>query len=257
MEGSDMQREPARPIRLSAETTGVAWIRMEDSAGRNGLSDEFVDDFQRTFRKAGAMESVRVVVLAGLSDVFCSGATRELLDGLVGGRIPVSELGLPRLLLECPIPVISAMRGSAVGGGLALGLAADIIVMSREGRYGFNFMDLGLTPGMGTTWLARERLGVAIADELMYSTEYRRGSWFASRSLVNHVVPSEAVERLAADVALRIAQKPRGALSLLKAGLTADRLRQFDLAREEEMRMHGERLADPETARLIAENFLA
>jgi polyketide biosynthesis enoyl-CoA hydratase PksI len=243
------------PVRLSRDR-GVAIVAMEDGPTHNALGEIMVEGLERAFAAIGAASDINAVVLRGLPEVFCSGASRSLLDALLAGDVNVSELGLPRLLLCCPVPVVAAMRGNAVGGGFALGLAADVMILSERARYGLNFMDLGLTPGMGATWLARERLGDFVGDELLYSTEYRRGRDLRSAPGVNHVVSSDRVEPLALDIARRIAEKPRNALTLLKKNQTEPRLRAFDEARENEMRMHRDRLASQETARLIARNFL-
>ena len=242
--------------RVTIEDDGpVACIRLNCRETRNVLDVETVRNLEQAFRAVSESTKISVVILAGLPDIFCAGASKELLQMLVEGRIEPKELGLPRLLMECPVPVIAAMQGNAVGGGFALGLGADIVILNERQRYGFNFMDLGLTPGMGVTWLARERLGSAVGDELMYSAEYRRGRDFARLAGVNHVVAADRVEPLAHDFALRIAEKPRSALMLLKKNQSASRIAGFDAAREEEMRMHRIRLADPETRRLIEANY--
>lgn len=243
------------PIGLS-RTDRVAQIHMADADGRNALDGPFVEGLGKAFASIAQDNETRAVVLEGLRDVFCAGAGRSLLAGLLSEDINVSELGLPRLLLSCPIPVIAALQGSAVGGGFALGLAADIVVLNEKARYGLNFMNLGLTPGMGVTWLACEKLGPAMGDELMYSTEYRRGHGFRGAPGINHVVAADDVAPLAHDIAQRIAEKPRAALTLLKANQTSRRLEAFDAARTEEMRMHRQRLADPETADLIRSNYI-
>jgi polyketide biosynthesis enoyl-CoA hydratase PksI len=84
-------------------------------------------------------------VLAGLPDVFSSGASRDVLADLISGDRDSSELMLPSRPLGCPIPCVAAMSGYALGGGFALGIAADIVLMARESRYCLNFLNLGFT----------------------------------------------------------------------------------------------------------------
>lgn len=234
----------------------VAILMMADAANQNALDAKFVADFCQAVDALADDTSVHAMVLQGLPNVFCAGAARSLLAGLLDGNVDVEELGLPRRLIAFPVPVIAAMQGNAVGGGFALGLAADVIVLNARARYGLNFMDLGLTPGMGVTWLAPNRLGTAIGEELMYSTEYRRGERFRAVPGINHVVASDQVCPLALDVAMRIAEKPREALALLKANQVASRLQAFDRARENEMRMHRDRLSRADTAALIRSNYI-
>ncbi len=234
----------------------VALLRLMDEAGQNALDEALVSAFCAAIDRLSQDTSVHALVLAGLPKVFSAGASHALLETLLDGKVLVEELGLPSTILAFPVPVVAALRGDAVGGGFALGLAADVVVMAERARFGLNFMDLGLTPGMGVTWLAPHRLGPAVGDELMYSTEYRRGAAFRHLPGINHVVPAEDVEDLAFDLALRIAEKPRDALVLLKQTQAAPRLAAFHAAREAEMAMHKDRLARPETVALIRGNYV-
>jgi polyketide biosynthesis enoyl-CoA hydratase PksI len=129
------------------------------------------------------------------------------------------------------------MAGHATGGGFALGLAADIVVMAEESRYGFTFMNLGFTPGMGTTALCEHVLSPAVAHELLYTGELRRGARFAG-SGINHVVPRHDVERVAFDVASRIAEKPRQSIAALKRTLSLPRRQAFEQSITHESLMH-------------------
>ncbi len=225
------------PITLSVQH-GVARVAMRDVAGRNMLGEAFVDALIDALGRAASDPEARVVVLEGLPDVFCAGAPPELLEALRAGRTAPADLTLPRILLDLPLPIISAMAGHAVGGGLCLGLCADMVLMARESRYGANFMDLGFTPGMGATALLEHALSPAVAHELLYTGELRRGDAFAGASGVNHVVPRAEVVPRAVDVALRIASKPRACVELLKRSLSLPRRRRYEAALTLETLMH-------------------
>jgi len=216
---------------------GVGTITMLEPATANALSHALVDALGAAFAELGRDRDVRAIVLAGLPDVFSSGASREVIDDLVSGRREGGELLLPRVLLECQLPCIAAMAGYAIGGGFALGMAADVIVLGAESRYCLNFLDLGFTPGMGTTRLLEHALSPAIAHELLLTGEARRGRDLA-RTGVNHVVPSTEVLARAQDLAARIADKPRDALVALKRTLSIPRRQAFELARTHETLMH-------------------
>ncbi len=220
-----------------ARTDGVATVTMASAATANALSHELVDALAAAFAALGRDREVRAIVLAGLPEVFSSGASREVIDDLVSGRREGGELLLPRVLLECPVPCVAAMAGYAIGGGFALGIAADIIVLGDESRYCLNFLDLGFTPGMGTTRLLEHVLSPAVAHELMFTGEARRGRDLA-RTGVNHVVPRAEVAARAHDLAARIADKPRAALIALKRTLSIPRRQAFELARTHETLMH-------------------
>lgn len=227
---------------------GVALVELCDPNQNNALSAELVHDLESALQHVGEQPSVRAVVLAGRGETFCAGATKSMLRQLCDGAITPSEIRLPARVLDVPVPVIAALEGHAVGGGFALALAADILVMATTSRYGFNFMDLGFTPGMGTTKLAEHVLGPALARELLLTGELRAGRDLRT---VGHVVERKEVRSRAMDLALRIADKPRAALVLLTRCLSAPRRAAFEHALTMESIMHELTLRDPETAARI------
>jgi polyketide biosynthesis enoyl-CoA hydratase PksI len=240
-------------VTISAQ--GVACVRMEDVARNNALSYEMVNALEEAFRFLGRDPCVRAIVLAGSPEIFSSGAGSDVLRDLVAGRRDSDELLLPRVLLECPVPCLAAMAGSAVGGGFAMGIAADLVFLGRESRYCLNFLNLGFTPGMGTTRLLEHVLSTAIAHELLYSGEARLGRDFEGRSGFNRVLPRSEVLPHSLALAERIAEKPRAALVALKGTLTAPRRQAFEAARTQEALMHSVSFAQPEVRRAIEEVF--
>ncbi|MCP5082345.1 MAG: hypothetical protein GY948_11675 [Alphaproteobacteria bacterium] len=244
-----------RLIAVEHSDDGVTTIQMCDVDGRNGLSEEFVRSLKSAFHSVEQTPHVKAIILCGLQDAFCSGATRNTLEKISDGNVPLEELSLPALLLNAQVPVIAAMEGDAVGGGFALGLAADIILMAEKSRYGLNFVEFGLTPGMGATRIAPLVLGQAIAHELMYTAEFRRGRDFRGHSSINYVLPKDEVMAKAKDVAARITSHSRSTLQLLKTNLAAERCAVFKHAREMETAMHRVCLEDRLTAERIRRNY--
>jgi polyketide biosynthesis enoyl-CoA hydratase PksI len=98
-------------------------------------------------------------------------------------------------------------------------------------------MNLGFTPGMGTTRLCEHALSPSLAHELLYSGELRRGSRFAGTG-INYIVPRAQVDATALDVAARIADKPRAALTALKRTLSLRRRQAFEESITQESLMH-------------------
>ena len=216
---------------------GVARVTLADPGSSNALSETMARELESTFQKIDRDRDVRVVVLTAEGDTFSSGAPRELLLRLAAGDVRPADILLPKLLLDCAVPVIAAMAGHATGGGFALGLAADIVLMADDSRYGFTFMNMGFTPGMGSTRLCEHVLSIAVAHELLYTGELRRGSRF-SGSGINHVLPRAQVEIAAMDMACRIAEKPRHSLVALKRTLSLPRRRAFESSLTQESLMH-------------------
>jgi polyketide biosynthesis enoyl-CoA hydratase PksI len=243
-------------IRLERSVDGIATIEMADVEGRNALSSTFAQDLLRAIEHAVACERVKVVVLAGLPDVFCAGATREVLEEVVSGHVVPGDLQLTRALLEIPVPLIAAMEGHAIGGGLALGLCADITLIARESRYGCTFMNLGFTPGMGVTRLLESMVPPAVAHEMMYTGEAFKGSHFADRGGFNYVLPRAQVRPKALELAASIADKPSVALTSLKRVLAAGKRQAFEASRADEVLLHTISFAQPDLLRRIEERYV-
>lgn len=234
---------------------GVAELWMHDEPGNNAFSSEFIDQLLERMAELARAREAKVCVLRGLPEVFCAGGDRRVLLDLAEGNLAPYDLELTRTLLELPIPTIAAMEGHAVGGGLVFGLACDMVVMARESRYGSNFMDLGFTPGMGTTRLLQVAVGDYLAAEMMFGCQYFKGSHFEGRAQVNYVVPRAKVLGQAQKVATRLTDKPRFAIELLKRQLSLPRRLAFEQARTSESLMHQVCFADAAIRDRIRENY--
>jgi polyketide biosynthesis enoyl-CoA hydratase PksI len=241
----------AKLVTLTVDNEGVAVVRMVDEAGLNAISEEMSSALQGVLSETSAREDVKVVVIAGLPEYFSTGASREILAKLVDKTIAPGDILLPRSVLGIPVPTIAAMQGHAIGGGLALGICADIVLISRESRYGCTFMNMGFTPGMGTTRLLEHVVGSALAHEMLFTGQCFRGVEFEGRSLFNYILPRAEVLPKALDLASRIAEKPRFALTTLKENLSQSRKQIYERALEQETAMHRLTLGQPGIADLI------
>jgi polyketide biosynthesis enoyl-CoA hydratase PksI len=112
-----------------------------------------------------------------------------------------------------------------------------------------NFLDLGFTPGMGTTVLLEHVLSPALAHELMFSGEGRLGRDFEGKSCINYVLPRDEVLPKAFDLAARIVEKP------LKCAVSSSRRQAFEAARTSESLMHTISFAQPNATELVAGAF--
>ena len=243
------------PVTLTVGDDGVAVLAMNDPEGRNAFSHAFIEALLHKFAAVAEDERARVCVLRGMTDVFCSGAHPDLLIALVEGGFAPSDIVLTKVLLDLPIPTVAAMEGHGVGGGLLVGIACDVVLMAKESRYGANFMNMGFTPGMGTTRLLQRTVGDHIAHEMMFGGQVFKGAHFEGRTGINYVLPRDQVFDKAMKVARRIAEKPRFALELLKRNLMIPWRQDFEATRTAESAMHTICFAAPETQALIRDNF--
>lgn len=243
------------PVVHSRVEDGILQIEMRDAEGKNALSRGFVDQLVAALEIAHTKRDVRVTVLGGLDEIFCSGAPRELLLELVDGALLPADIALTRSALAVPVPLVTVMKGHATGGGLALGLCGDMVLMAEDSRYGCTFMNMGFTPGMGSTFLLEHVMSPALAHELLYTGELRRGSEFRGCAGVNAILPKNELDARARDLATRIAEKPRPALEKLKRSLSLGRRQAFERGLTLESLMHESSFSDPAVRRRIEDDF--
>lgn len=230
------------PVTLRPPADGIAWIELADEAGTNGLSQPMIDGIVEALRSVASDNDVRAVVLAGTARWFCSGATRETLKAVVSHRISPAELTLGLKIVQTPVPVIAAVEGDTLGGGLALMLACDLVVLASGSRHCANFMSLGITPGMGITHLLGSVVGPALANELLYAGRSIRAEALPTGA-VNAVVQRSEVRATAESLAWSIASNDRDNLRLLKRTLTLPRREALERAMSMEALMHESSLA--------------
>ena len=107
---------------------------------------------------------------------------------------------------QIEVPVIAAMQGHAIGGGLGLAVVCDLRVANADARYGANFVQLGLHPGMATTYLLPRLMGVPRAVEFLLTGRIVSGAEAADCGLANHAVAADDVLPRAREIAGEIAR---------------------------------------------------
>ncbi|PID38106.1 MAG: enoyl-CoA hydratase [Proteobacteria bacterium] len=242
-------------ILVDRDEGGIVTLTLNDPDERNALGEVFVEQLIERLAEIGEDSQARVCVVRGQEEIFCAGGHKDMLMALASGEVAASDIMVSRAMLELPIPAIAAVEGHAVGGGLTLALCCDIVLLAEESSYGCSFMNMGFTPGMGTTRLLQLAVGEYIAAEMMYSGRFVRGSHFTQRGLINDVLPREKVYRRALKLARSIAEKPRYALELLKRSLSIPKRQLFEEARSTESMMHELCFAKDETKALIEEYY--
>jgi polyketide biosynthesis enoyl-CoA hydratase PksI len=242
-------------VTLTTAGDGVAQLTMCDTASKNSFSDRFIADLQRQFEAVSADDRYRVVVLTGYAQYFSCGGTKDELMSIHRRELSFDRFRFYRAALDCELPVVAAMQGHAIGGGVVLGLYADAVVLGRENVYTANFMRYGFTPGLGATVIVPEKLGTALAAEMLLTGETYRGEELARRGVPYPVVPRADVLAVAMRLARALADRPRAALVTLKRHLTGGVRARLDRAVEQELQMHRETFHRPEVAQRIESLF--
>lgn len=242
-------------VKLSYASPRVAVVEMADRENSNLFSKPLVEGLLRSFAEVRVNEEVRAVVVHGYDSIFCAGGTREELLRIHEGQIRFDDVPLYRIFLDCEVPVVAAMQGHALGGGLAVGLYADALVLAEESLYSSNFMKYGFTPGMGATLVMPFKLGHALAAEMMLTARNYYGGELRQRGVSFPVVKRKDVIPTALQTARELADKPRASLVLLKRRLNAPLVAALPAAVEQELEMHAVSFAQPEVRARIETMF--
>jgi len=166
----------------------------------------------------------RCVLLRADGDTFCAGwDVTSIRPGQDDPVAMIEEVVAPllRQLRALPVPTVSVVRGAALGFGFGLALSCDLCLADEAALFGSPFRALGMVPDSGTHWFLRERLGHALAAELIYTGRLLRGSEAAQQRLINRALPAAQLDEVAAALARDIAAGPTVALRLSKDVLLA------------------------------------
>ena len=145
-------------VRVEVDDARVAVVTLDDPERRNALDLGLCDDIIAAFDDLEARDDVGAVVVTGAPPAFCAGADLSHLGGSErDGLLAVYE-GFLRVG-RCPLPTIAAVNGAAVGAGMNLALVCDLRLAGRSARFDTRFLQLGLHPGGGHTWMFRRITG--------------------------------------------------------------------------------------------------
>jgi enoyl-CoA hydratase/carnithine racemase len=122
-------------------------------------------------------------------------------------------------LLSVEVPIIAAMNGHAIGGGLGLAIVSDLRVANRNAKYGANFVRLGFHPGMATTYILPRLLGAPRAIELLLTGRLISGAEAAELGLAHYAVDADEVLERAWGLAREIAEAAPVAVRLTKRSI--------------------------------------
>ncbi|HYF61062.1 MAG TPA: enoyl-CoA hydratase/isomerase family protein [Burkholderiaceae bacterium] len=189
---------------------GALWLTLNRPAALNSLTPDIVEGIDRALAHAQDDSEVRAVVLTGTGRAFCAGAdlkhVRETTHGDEGAIAAFldSVLATMSRLEKFPKPVIAAVNGLALAGGLELVLCCDLVIAARSARLGDAHANFGLLPGGGGSVRLPRKIGPTRAKYLMYTGEFVPAERLVEAGLVNEVVDDaellEATGRLVAKL---------------------------------------------------------
>jgi enoyl-CoA hydratase len=195
------------PVLLTETDGAVRTITLNRPAARNALSSELIDRLVESLHAAEDDPEVRAVVLTGADPAFCAGLDlREAgASGLPSGSVLDPKASPWWVLYGMTTPVIGAVNGPAVTGGLELVLQCSFLVASERAVFGDTHARVGVHPGGGLTGLLPQAIGLRRAREMSLTGNFIDAGEAHRLGLVNHVVAHEELlptaRRLAADIA--------------------------------------------------------
>jgi enoyl-CoA hydratase len=191
----------------------IATLTLNRPEARNALSQALTHALWDAVGSAGANPDVDVLVLTGADPAFCAGVDLKEVAGLTppsaSPRAPGTgpsrdRNGLFRFLPLIDKPIIGAINGVAVTGGLEVALQCTFLVASEQARFGDTHARVGIMPGGGVTVLLAQSVGIRRAIEMSLTGNFVTADEALRLGLVNHVVPHEQLmpvaRQLAADI---------------------------------------------------------
>ncbi len=206
---------------------GVAIVRLNRPEKLNSLTGEMIRSLSDLFRGFASDSSLRAVILTGTGEkAFCVGTDiSELAASDKAEALNISQRGqaLCDLIEHCPVPVIAAINGLAVGGGCELALACHIRLATANVRFGLPETRLGIMPGYGGTQRMPREVGRSRAFEIMLSGREVSAADAERLGLINRIVETEDLlteaQSLAQDIARLAPLAIRACLESVRVGL--------------------------------------
>src|SRR5437763_2108641 len=215
--------DPQTHIKVDTEG-GVGWIRFNRPEKMNAIGALTRRQLADAIKQAERDDTVRVVVLTGSGRAFSSGADVTEMVGDGGMRTP-EDVGnvlrneyMPMLnrLRTMPKPVIAAMNGPAVGIGASFALACDIRIATPEAYLMEAFVNIGLAPDGGVSWLLPRLAGTGVAYEMFFTGKQLSAADAHRLGVINRIVPADQLEQEVREFAAQLAKQPKQAMAAAK-----------------------------------------
>jgi len=206
-------------VKIDLPADRVARITLTWPERLNALSAEMREALIDATEELLTDPDVRAIVITGSEGNFCAGgdiSTMKDLDAEGGRSRMQAGHRLVRLLAYADKPLIAAVEGYAMGGGVGLALLCDSIVAGTSARVGFPFFRVGLVPDYGITFTLPRRVGAGRARRILLNAETLTADEALSTGVVEEVVPDGEVQSRAVDLAAEMARHPVAAVALTK-----------------------------------------
>ncbi len=211
----------AAPPLLVDHRDGASWLRLNRPHRRNALNPQLLSALDEAVHNAAADPQTDVIVITGKGPSFCAGADLEHLYGIA--ETAGDPLGFLSRVSDCfariehvPKPVVAAVHGHVVAGGLELALACDVVIAQSGTLIGDGHVRNGLLPAGGASVRLPRKVGEPLARWLMLTGELMPAEAFVPSGLVRAVAPAEQFRSLITDTVRRLREPDKAAQQRMK-----------------------------------------
>ena len=187
---------------------GVATLTLNNPAERNTMTAELVNDIKQAMDEIEADKTIGAIIVTGAAPAFCAGANLGNLAEADGESLTKIYEGFLRIA-RTPLPTIAAVNGAAVGAGMNLALCCDVRIAAHRAKFDTRFLQIGLHPGGGHTWMFRNIAGPQATMAAVVFGEILDGHEAQRVGLVYKCVPDDELMATARVMAVRAASAPR------------------------------------------------
>lgn len=253
-----MTRSATRGCAVTSDSDGPVLVSVDDGVGRivlnrperrNALTAEMVADLGDALRELNRRDDVAALLLSGAGGAFCAGGDVRgfeeeggagSLDPALVDRQRRDQRATVGQIYRSPKPVVAALTGAVAGAGLGVALAADLRIGSPRTVVVSAFAGVGLSGDFGTAWLLDRLVGPAKARELLFLSPRISAEECLAMGLLNRLVPDDALDSAAVELARELAHGPSRALAGMKANLLRAPVQDLEEAMDAEVPLHKE-----------------
>lgn len=205
---------------LYDKKNGIATITINRPQALNALNEETLREISSRLADARNDNDTKVIVITGAGDrAFCAGADLNVMKEATayeGMHLSLVGQKLTLEIEEIEKPVIAAINGYALGGGLEVAMACDLRIASENAKLGQPEVNVGLIPGWGGTQRLPRFVGRGKAKELIFTGKSVDAKTAQNLGLVNKVVPLEQLKQTVQELASELMNKPPIAIEFTK-----------------------------------------
>jgi len=240
------------PDTLITQSNHILRIQLNRPRKKNALTPGMYDSLRAAIERADDDSSIRVITLTGSGDSFCAGND---LNSFLADPGSDAAARFIKAIAGAQTPIVAAVNGVAVGVGVTMLLHCDLVYAASDAKFNFAFIDLGLLPEAGSSYLLPRMLGYSGAAELLMLGEAFCAKKAQECGIVNQVVAAEALDNLAQSKAAQLAAKPPEALRQTKMLLRRGSAKAVEETMALELEMIGERLVSDEVREIMRAFF--